>query len=257
MHGRTIKLRDSLLGKEFLTNHSGRCVVIEFKNSNDVTVMFTSPKYIMKCSAYNLRKGKVRNPYSPTFHGNGFIGVGKYTTSDSSFEVWRAMLNRCYSKKFKENFKTYKYATVCDEWLNFQNFAEWCYSQKFFNVKDDKGRSYELDKDLLRKCNKTYSPDTSCFVPRDVNILLTKRDKMRGEQPIGVTFLKRDSKYKSRLSYFGKGVNLGTFDTAEEAFKAYKKAKESYIKEVADIWKERIDERVCQALLNYEVHIDD
>lgn len=248
---------ENIVGKEFSTNHSGTCVVIDFKNSNDVTVMFHEPKHIMKCSACNLRKGKVRNPYSPTFYKKGFLGVGKYISSSSSFEIWRAMLNRCYSEKFKENFKTYKYATVCDEWLNFQNFATWCETQPFFNNKDCKGRPYELDKDLLRKCNKIYSPDTSCFVPRDVNILLTKRDKMRGEHPIGVTFLKRDSKYKSRLSYFGKAVNLGTFDTAEEAFKAYKRAKESYIKEVADIWKGRIDERVYQALLNYEVHIDD
>ena len=34
-------------------------------------------------------------------------------------------------------------------------------------------------------------------------------------------------------------------------------SKESYIKEMAEIWKGRIDERVYQALLTYEVHIDD
>lgn len=257
MHGKTSEILNSLIGKEFSTNHSGMCVVIDFKNSNDVTVMFDSPKYIMKCSAHNLRKGKVRNPYSPTFHGKGYLGVGKHLTSEPSFEVWRAMLNRCYNKKFKEAFQTYKDVTVCEAWLNFQNFADWCDDQDFFKHEDSKGRPYELDKDLLGRYIKVYSPSTCCFLPRGVNILLVKRDKMRGEFPIGVTFSKRDSKYKSRLSYFGKSKNLGTFNTPEEAFLAYKKAKESYIKEVANLWKDRIDDKVYQALMSYEVHIDD
>ena len=46
-------------------------------------------------------------------------------------------------------------------------------------------------------------------------------------------------------------------NTVEQAFNVYKKAKESYIKEVAEKWKDRIDTGVYQALLNYKVNIDD
>ena len=52
-------------------------------------------------------------------------------------------------------------------------------------------------------------------------------------------------------------VYLGTFNTPEEAFCAYKEVKEAYIKDVADKWKDRIDPRVYDALMNYQVEITD
>ena len=50
---------------------------------------------------------------------------------------------------------------------------------------------------------------------------------------------------------------LGTFDTPEEAFQAYKTAKEECIKEVADKWKGLISEQVYNALINYKIEITD
>ena len=74
---------------------------------------------------------------------------------------------------------------------------------------------------------------------------------------INYTYEKKCGRYIAGMSVFGKHKHIGSFDTEFEAFQAYKKAKESYIKEVAEIWKDRIDERVYHALLKYEVHIDD
>ena len=45
--------------------------------------------------------------------------------------------------------------------------------------------------------------------------------------------------------------------TQIEAFYAYKEAKETYIKEVANKWKDNIDSRVYDALMNYQVEIND
>ena len=42
-----------------------------------------------------------------------------------------------------------------------------------------------------------------------------------------------------------------------EAFNAYKKAKENYLKELANKWKGKIDPRAYEALMNYEVEITD
>ena len=39
----------------------------------------------------------------------------------------------------------------------------------------------------------------------------------------------------------------------EEAFQAYKQAKEKYIKSLANKWKDKIDPRVYEALMNWEV----
>jgi hypothetical protein len=51
--------------------------------------------------------------------------------------------------------------------------------------------------------------------------------------------------------------HLGRFNTAEQAFQVYKTAKEAYIKEVVNKWKDKIDPRVYNTLMNYEVNIDD
>ena len=55
----------------------------------------------------------------------------------------------------------------------------------------------------------------------------------------------------------GKRENLGYFKTELEAFNAYKKAKEAFVKEQATKWKDEIDERAYKALMNYEVNITD
>lgn len=51
--------------------------------------------------------------------------------------------------------------------------------------------------------------------------------------------------------------HLGTFDTPEEAFQAFKTEKEAYIKEVADKWKGQITKQVYQAMYNYKIEITD
>ena len=55
----------------------------------------------------------------------------------------------------------------------------------------------------------------------------------------------------------GKQEHLGLFTTEIEAFNAYKKAKESFIKEQAKKWKSQIDPRAYNALMSYTVEITD
>ena len=55
----------------------------------------------------------------------------------------------------------------------------------------------------------------------------------------------------------GKPKHLGYFKTEIEAFNAYKQAKESFVKEQANKWKDQIDERAYNALMNYTVEITD
>lgn len=64
-------------------------------------------------------------------------------------------------------------------------------------------------------------------------------------------------KFKASVTYGNVVKSLGSYDTPEEAFQVYKQAKETYIKEVADRWVGQIDPRVYEALMKYEVHIDD
>ena len=79
----------------------------------------------------------------------------------------------------------------------------------------------------------------------------------RGKFPVGVYYDASRSKFQAYIRVYGKRKHLGRFDTPEEAFLAYKQAKEAYIKEVANKWKDQIDIRVYEALMKYEVDIND
>ena len=167
------------------------------------------------------------------------------------------MLQRCYYDKFHERNPTYIGCKVCDEWLNFQNFAEW-YEKNYYEVE---GETMCLDKDILVKHNKIYSTDTCIYVPQTINLLFTKNNSKRGESVIGTTPFK--GKYvvqchlinpktgKSKYEY------LGRYDTQEKAFEVYKYYKEKNIKEVADYFKNLIPKRLYDGMYSYEVEITD
>lgn len=255
---RVHKISQSLIGKEFETKNHGKCFVVDYKGANNVTVMFYDPVFAVKCTMGNLNVGNVKNPYNPNVYGKGYIGVGEYTQKGRVGVVWRSMLLRCYDKSYLEKHTTYKDVEVCEEWLNFQNFARWFYSQKYSDHQDKNGKVYHIDKDILVKGSKVYSPETCCFIPQEINVLFTKRESKRGDYPIGVRYHNKNNKFESRISYSdGRTGNLGYSNTQEEAFIIYKRAKEVYIKEVAEKWKGLIDYRAYEALMKYKVEITD
>lgn len=168
---------------------------------------------------------------------------------DVSYIKWSSMFVRCYSDKFHEREPTYKECEVCSEWHKLSNFKRW-FDKNYIP-------GYHLDKDLLIQGNKIYSPDTCCFIPEELNKMLNTRSRFRGAYPIGVT--KARSRYKSSIMINGHKISIGTFDTPQEAFLAYKNRKERLVKELAEkYFKEgKITERVYIALMKYEVEITD
>jgi len=168
------------------------------------------------------------------------------------YQLWMGMLERCFCEKYKQKHPTYQDVTCSHEWLSITTFIEDVSQMKGFGLE-----GWQLDKDILQKGNKLYSKDNCCFVPQEVNSLLIKSDKSRGEYPVGVYFHKASGKFMASLRINGKRKHLGLFPTPEEAFQVYKLAKEAYIKVVAHQWQHLLDERVFQALMTYEVNIDD
>lgn len=182
--------------------------------------------------------------------GYNSTGVHKTRVNDkitSAYYSWSNMMQRCYSVKFQKKKPTYIGCTVADEWHDFQCFAEWFYSQ------EDSDKSYALDKDLLFPNNKTYSPDTCVFIPQELNKLLCDRKAARGKLPQGVTFHIAGNKYMATISINAKTEYLGSYHTPDEAYKAYRLAKEDYVKKKAIEWRHEIDERVFQALMNWQL----
>lgn len=114
-----------------------------------------------------------------------------------------------------------------------------------------------LDKDILVKNNKIYSPDTCIFVPMRINKLFVKGNPDRRTHIINVYDVGY-GKYQARCK---KGTqryeNLGSFNTIEEAFNVYKKEKEKYIQSIADEYKAKIPRKLYDAMYKYEVEITD
>ncbi len=150
---------------------------------------------------------------------------GKWATCPY-YQVWICMLQRSYSKALHARSPTYEKCLVCEEWLIFSNFKAWMERQ------DWEGK--ELDKDILVKGNKTYSPETCVFVTHALNMLLVDRGAARGEYPQGVYLEKATGKYKAQCSSGGKR-DIGRFDTMEEAVCAYSKVKSDRIREFAKL----------------------
>lgn len=184
--------------------------------------------------------------------GMGFISSGVYKAriggqKTRGYVTWHNMLKRCYCSKFHLKQPTYIGCSVTDEWLDYQNFAEWFYNHKYSNS------GYHLDKDLLYTGNKIYSPKHCVFIPQELNKLLNDRKSARGDLPQGVYFDKQANKYKAQIRTYNKNNNLGRFKTPIDAYLVYKDAKENHVKIMANEWRDRIAPEVYQALLNWKL----
>jgi len=122
-----------------------------------------------------------------------------------------------------------------------------------FGKVDEKGRSWCLDKDLLIAGNKLYSEHTCVFVPNEINVFFTDRGNARGEYPVGVNFDKQKGKFKVQCWVNGKQKTMGRFNTPEEAFAVYKPFKEALCKQLALKWESKIDSRLFNAMMKWEV----
>ena len=171
------------------------------------------------------------------------------------YNLWKDMLERCFSEKCQTRQPTYIGCNVSDNFLNYSYFYDWCQEQIGFGKVDEKGRYWQLDKDLLFVGNKTYSETACVFVPHEINLFFTDRGNARGEYPLGVYFNKRDGKFQARCCVNGKLQHLGYFDTPQEAFAAYKPFKEDLCKQLALKWQSEIDERLFNAMMNWSVRL--
>ena len=245
------------VGKVCKSLNSGDFKVLKYNDSGNVEIQFLKTRYETSVQLTNIRNGNVKDPYLPSVFGVGILGT-KYPSKvngviTKEYELWTSMLRRCYSDTYKKKKPTYEDCEVSDNFKSYEYFYDWCNSQIGFG-----NEGWHLDKDLLIKGNKVYSENACVFLPQEINSVLTKCTASRGEYLIGVYWHKRDKAFASQVNKNkGKSEHLGYFKTEIEAFNAYKQAKEAFIKEQANKWKGKIDDRAYNALMNYEVNIND
>ena len=236
------------IGERYINNQGSWCTIVNYKNNADLTVKFDSG-YVVKTRMADVKKGGVKDLLFPTVLGHGYVGIGEYKVSENgkateAYAVWHSMLNRCYNPKSKQSCPTYEECYVCDEWLNFQMFAEWHYEQ-------NKPEGWQIDKDLTQIGNRVYSPQFCTFVPREINSLLCDHRNARGNHKQGVCFSLSKNKYSATISIDGKIKFLGYFLSENEAYNVYKKAKEETVKMVANRYKNEISEEVYNSLIKW------
>lgn len=171
-----------------------------------------------------------------------------------SYSRWKGINARCKDGGAYQNRQP-SYIGCTNEFKGFQEFVEWSRQQVGYDLE-----GYQLDKDLLFKGNKIYSPDTCVFLPSRINSLLIKANSIRGDFPVGVSFNSKRQKFIafcSNGSGSGRQMYLGGYNSPEAAFNVYKSYKESLIKQVAEEYKDVIDIRAYNALKSYQVEITD
>ena len=245
------------VGMVFKSKSSGDFKVLKYNDSKNVEIQFLKTGYETVTRLDCIKSGGIKDPYSPSVYGTGVLGT-KYQSTISGvktkeYMLWQSMLKRCYSDVCKKKQPTYEGCEVSDKFKSYEYFYEWCHEQVGFG-----NEGWQLDKDLLVKGNKVYSENTCVFIPTEINSVLIKCTATRGEYLIGVCWHNTNKAFRAMVSKNkGKPENLGYFNTEIEAFNAYKQAKENYIKELANKWVDRIDPRAYNALMKYQVEIDD
>lgn len=228
--------------------------IVAYRRHDDIDVEFLDDfHYIRQHNTYsNFKTGQIKNPYDKALFGVGYIGDGKWMVKDEDgnysrvYMCWMHMIERCYYEKNKELHPAYfGISTVCEEWHNFQNFAEW-YSKKEYPVNE----RLHLDKDIKYPGNMFYSPYHCLLTPQRINMLFSNKPNKRG-LPNGIS---RTNSGKYSAKYAGK--DIGTYSTLEEAYSVYANTKKKAIIAVANEYKDKIPEELYDALLNYEVRIE-
>lgn len=198
--------------------------------------------------------GKPKHFFRKKKKGIGVLDVDFSRTHDEktskAYFMWSNILYRCYEKDVKKKYKSYSCCYVCDDWKYFSKFLGW------FNENYVEG--YAIDKDIIKKGNKCYCPEYCCFVPQIINNVIETKKVQKRDYPIGVYPVK-SGKFIARVREYGKTKRLGTFDTQEQAFFAYKEEKERHLKEIAEKYFNDglITKRVYDALCEYKIEITD
>lgn len=254
----TAEQKQQRLGERKQNTDGSWMEIIDYKRAQDITVRFDSG-YIAYHKQYTaFKSGYIKDYLSPNVYGVGYMGIGEFTARINDiitpeYDRWTRMLLRCYGE-YEGLSLAYQDCTVDKTWLNFQCFAQW-YQDNYYEIPNHK---MCLDKDIICKKNKIYSPDTCCFVPEIINDTFIGLNVHKQKSlPIGVKRNSRSNTYRACMKNNGHLIHVGCFNTPEEAFYAYKVAKEVHIKQMADKYKQWLPDKVYQAMYAYEIDIND
>lgn len=119
-----------------------------------------------------------------------------------------------------------------------------------------------IDKDILVKDNKIYSPQTCLLVPKTLNLIFVNSRSRKNNLPTGVSIVRKGNRFKYQVflstcadksTKHNPSIYLGLFNRSDEAFLAYKQAKEQYIKKILSQYENIIPKYIYETIYNYEI----
>jgi len=155
------------------------------------------------------------------------------------YKKWSGMLSRVYNEGCLRDMPCYIGTSVCEEWFSFMAFRKWLMLEirRVFpdmEESDESWSEYKLDKDLIVKGNKVYSPTTCMLISGRCNMVLGDNAAIRGQYPLGVDFKKRGGRFRARVHTPEGSVSLKSHATPMEAHKAWQIAKKDIIQGILE-----------------------
>lgn len=169
--------KHDVLGKIFTDRFGNEFIVKELSFRDKYSVAYYKCVFVKTGTEVEAtvnqiigQSSHVFDRYSPSVHNVGIMGNAHIKDNPKVFDVWRAMIARCYNLK-NPSYKTYggKGVKVCERWKRFDYFLEDIKEIKGYDQKKiDKGLLV-LDKDIINRAALLYSPETCCFITRSEN----------------------------------------------------------------------------------------
>lgn len=155
------------------------------------------------------------------------------------YSKWEHMLERCYGKTYHDTNPSYIGCSVDQAWHTFSVFKRWMETQDWHGK--------ELDKDLIDRGNRVYSPDKCIFISPELNKFMTASDASRGLMPMGVGIKRSTGKLYARCCnpFTGTQEKIGSFICEIEAHARWQSRKHEHALVLASMEK---DERIASAL---------
>ena len=162
------------------------------------------------------------------------------------------MISRC-SSGYGTVRPSYSNCSVAVPFEDKQYFLNWWNVQPFAGARDDLGRSYHLDKDVIVPGNTVYGPETCVFIPAAINSFYSFLDSSFNDS-VGAIKNTRNNKWAAEIKLWPlpRKKHLGsTFECKEEAHAAYCTAKDTHARHMALYFQDKVDGKVIHALNNF------
>lgn len=260
-------MRNKFVGQEYFSS-CGEPMVIISQNGKRCDIKWKVSGIVeTDLTTSNVRGGLVRYKNKKGAAGVGYLGFGDFPnkgvfsrlTDEESKRVqsvWVGMINRCYNEKMLVKNPNYRDVHVSEEWKSLQNFARWMIFQDNCFRKDDKGKYWQIDKDIVNSKDKNYSSESCVFVPSNVNLFF--KNTYTSELGYGVCLQQTDFGSGSsiislcRNPLTGKQHRKTGFSRAEDAELYHINLKIKYARDLAvELVDSGIDHRVIKELYNF------